>query len=109
LSTQLAKNLALALTTQHGRSFLSNSPRPTNKPLLQKTLNPALAARWGVAAVARLFLAAPEGTIERERERERDGTNTRLGHKKKIIPVSKSLLFNQFLFGNQRGSASLTL
>ncbi len=104
-STQLAKNLALALTTQHGRSFLSNSPRPTNKTLLQKTLNPALAARWGVAALARLFLAATEGT----RERERDGTNTRLGHKKKIVPVSKSLIFDQFLFGNQRGSASLTL
>ncbi len=71
-STQLAKNLALALTTQHGRSFLSNSPRPTNKTLLQKTLNPALAARWGVAALARLFLAATEGTGERERERERE-------------------------------------
>jgi hypothetical protein len=68
LSTQLAKNLALALTTEHGRSFLSNSPRPTNKTLLQKTLNPALAARWGVAALARLFLAATEGTGERERE-----------------------------------------
>ncbi len=72
LSTQLAKNLALALTTQHGRSFLSNSPRPTNKNSAPENPKSRPCRKMGRRALARLFLAATEGTGERERERERE-------------------------------------
>jgi hypothetical protein len=68
-STQLAKNLALALTTQHGRSFLSNSPRPTNKNSAPENPKSRPCRKMGRRALARLFLAATEGTGERERER----------------------------------------